>query len=72
MNFLKDSNDFKWLTGEVKDRIILIRKKLKRGKTLDVIADELESTVEEVKPLYNAVIKCPVDMDPEEIAKSII
>lgn len=32
-----------------------IRKKIEKGKTLPVIADELEETVESIQPLYNRV-----------------
>ncbi|MBE5849128.1 MAG: hypothetical protein E7298_03040 [Lachnospiraceae bacterium] len=47
--------------------IILIRKKVLKGKSLDIIADELESTVDEIKPFYDAVIKYPQGMKPEDI-----
>ena len=53
--------------GEKKERIDLIRKKLNKGKTLDAIADELESTVEKIKPIYDEIIKYPMDTDPDEI-----
>lgn len=51
--------------------IILIQKKIKRGKTLDTIAEELESTAEEIKPLYDAVMKYPPDTDPKKIYSSL-
>ncbi len=47
--------------------IILVQKKLNKGKSLDAIADELETTVEEIKPIYDAVIKYPLDTDPKDI-----
>ncbi len=55
---------------EIGDRvrvIIQVQKKVKKGKTLDMIADELESTVEEIKPVYDVVMKYPTDTDPKEI-----
>ncbi len=58
--------------GRVKDRIIIIQRKIKRGKSLDVIADELETTIDEIEPLYNVVIKYSTDTDPEEILKEVI
>ena len=58
--------------GEIKGRVTLIQKKIQKGKTLDVIADELESTVEEIKPLYDLVIKYPSDTDPAEITEQLI
>ena len=51
---------------EIRD-ISLIQKKIKRGKSLETIADELESSVEEIKALYDAISQCPPDMDPEDI-----
>ena len=47
--------------------IIQIQKKLNKGKSLDAIADELETTVEEIKPIYDAVIKHPLDTEPKDI-----
>ena len=41
--------------GEQSKLITLIRKKLERGKTISVIADELEETKETILPLYNQV-----------------
>ena len=53
--------------GRAEGRIILIRKKVIKGKTLDCIADELESTVEEIRPLYEAVMQNPAETDPAKI-----
>ena len=53
--------------GEIK----LIQKKIIKGKTLDTIADELELTIEEIKPLYDAVMKYPPDTDPKKIYSSL-
>ncbi len=47
--------------------IIQIQKKLTKGKSLDAIADELETTVEDIKPIYDAVIKYPLDTEPKDI-----
>ena len=41
--------------GEQSKLSALIRKKLEKGKTLSVIADELEETEETILPLYNRV-----------------
>ncbi len=51
------------------NQIRLVQKKIAKGKTVDTIADELESTVEEIGPVYDIVVKCPADMDPAEIYK---
>ncbi len=47
--------------------ITQIQKKVKKGRTLDAIADELESTEEEIKPLYDIVLQYPTDTDPREL-----
>lgn len=47
--------------------ITLIQKKVIKGRTLDAIADELESTEEEIKPLYDIVLQYPMDTDPREL-----
>ena len=52
--------------GDIK-LIALIQKKVIKGKTLDAIADELESTEEEIRPLYDIVLKYPTDTDPREL-----
>ena len=41
--------------GEQQKLFELITKKLQKGKTLEVIADELEETVDVIQPLYNQV-----------------
>ena len=48
-----------------------IQKKIVKGKTLEVIADELESTVDEIKPIYDAVSKYPTDTEPAKIYEEI-
>ena len=53
------------------EKIILVQKKIAKGKALEVVADELESTVEEIKPLYDVVIKYPVDTDTAKIYKEL-
>lgn len=55
------------LEGQHTKVIVLIQKKVLKGKTLDIIADELESTIEEIRPIYETVIKYPTDTDPAVI-----
>ena len=63
----KKQKEFDIEEGVCKDRITLIQKKIAKGKSLEVIADELESTVDEVNPLYDIVAGFPTDMDPIQI-----
>ena len=47
--------------------IAQVQKKIVKAKTLDVIADELESSVEEIKRIYDVAMKYPADTDPNII-----
>lgn len=55
--------------GDITRILKQICAKVKKNKPLDIIADELESTVTELKPLYDAVMACGADKDIEEIYK---
>ena len=55
--------------GEVLVKIKMITKKLKKGKTLDVIVEELEDELSELQPIYDAIMKCGVDEDINNIYK---
>ncbi len=57
--------------GRAEERILLIQKKICKGKTLDVITDELEASVEEIKPIYDAVLKYPAGTDPKVIMMNL-
>ena len=57
--------------GDQTRLIIQIQKKIIKDKALDIIADELESTVEEIKPLYDAIMEYPMDTDPKEIYSNL-
>ena len=51
--------------------ILLIQKKIKKEKSLNVITDELESDEAEVRQLYEAVLKYGVDADPKDILQKM-
>ncbi|MBP3204714.1 MAG: hypothetical protein J6M66_04755 [Lachnospiraceae bacterium] len=53
--------------GESITLIRQVQRKLKRGKTLSEIADEVEETEEAVKPIVEAVQAKGVDCPAEEI-----
>ena len=50
--------------------ITLIQKKIEKGKALDVIVEELETTTDEIKPIYDAIMRYP-DSKPKEILSRI-
>ncbi len=57
----------------VKENIIsLVIKKVKKSKTLETIASELEEEEADIKPVYEAVIAAAPDYDIEKIKEKII
>ena len=58
-NYIKETGREILLTGQ-------IIKKVKKGKTVDLIAEDLETTTDEIRPIYDAVLMYP-ELDPEEI-----
>ena len=58
--------------GMQEKEIALVVKKVRRGKNLQTIADELEEPVDEVKKIYEAVMKAAPDYDIDMIRESII
>ena len=57
--------------GAVERQISLVQKKIRKGKSLEEIADDLETTIEEIKPIYDAVLKYPDDTEPEQIYEEL-
>lgn len=53
--------------GRVKERILLIYKKIRKNKSLEQIAEELEDTIENVQPVYNAICKLSTDFNVDDI-----
>ena len=53
--------------GECIKVITQIIKKVKKSKTLPIIASELEEEEADIKPIYDAVIASAPDYDIEEI-----
>lgn len=65
------------VTEEVTERvteqnlIAKVVKKIKRGKNIAEIADELEETVETVTPVYEAALKAAPDYDEAAIYEAL-
>ena len=55
------------LEGEQRQLLSLVYKKVKRGKSLFSIAEDLEMEQEEVKPMYETVVRFTPDYDLEKI-----
>ncbi len=53
--------------GKEIERVELIRKKVKKSKSLETIADELECESDEIRALYETVLECGVEASVEEI-----
>lgn len=54
-------------TGRSHTLIELVQRKLKKGKTVETIAEELEEPLENVERICEAVDKCGLDADSQEI-----
>lgn len=61
------------VTERVKEQTLISKvvKKIKRGKNIAEIADELEETVEAVTPVYEAAIKAAPDYDEAAIYETL-
>lgn len=57
--------------GEMLKIIKMVQKKIKKGKSLEVTADELEEAAEVIEPIYILVKERP-DADPEEIYMNLV
>ena len=53
--------------GAVVRLIELVQKKVAKNKAIETIADELETSVDEIRPIYEAVKAAPADADPREV-----
>ena len=58
--------------GTLLKEIELITRKIKRGLELPVIAAEMETEEEVIRPIYNAVKASGPDYDAEQIIQSLI
>ena len=57
--------------GIQEERISLIVKKVRRGKDLTTIAEELEEPIENIREIYGAIQKSAPDYDMDTICKSL-
>ncbi|MCI8799247.1 MAG: hypothetical protein HFH88_05450 [Lachnospiraceae bacterium] len=57
--------------GELYNKISLICKKLRKGKALDEIAEELEEECSIIEPIYNKAKECAPNYDPEAVFEKL-
>ncbi|MCR5590812.1 MAG: Rpn family recombination-promoting nuclease/putative transposase [Lachnospiraceae bacterium] len=50
--------------------IMLIKRKIEKNEPLELIADELETTADEIRPFYDAIIKNPA-LEPSELLSTL-
>ena len=58
-----------WREGKAEGLIELVCKKIIKGKTIPVIADELEQEESVIEPIYHAALQCAPEYDYEKIYK---
>lgn len=51
------------IEGRIAGRIEQICKKLRKGKSLETVAEELEEDIESMRPLYELALKFAPDFD---------
>ena len=57
--------------GERRKLIEMVYKKIKRGKSVEEIADDLEEDIEVINPIFNEIEKLGLDKSLEEIIKKV-
>lgn len=57
--------------GNIDRLISLVSKKVNRNKSFTTIVDELESDEDEIRPIYDAVMKYGTKLSPEEIREKM-
>ena len=65
------SGEKKGIQKGMQEREIALIVKVRRGKNLQMIADELEEPVDEVRKIYEAVMKAAPDYDIKMIRESL-
>ena len=55
--------------GERRKLVEMVYKKIKRGKSVEEIADDLEEDIEVINPIFNEIEKVGLDKSLEEIIK---
>ncbi len=58
--------------GRQESQIVLLIKKIKKGQNLEQIADALETSPEELKEMYNAVIAAAPEYDVKKIYQMLV
>lgn len=68
---MRDSTELGEETGRIQGKHItlieLVQRKMRKGKTLEIIADELEEPLENVERVCTVVLQCGLDADPQDI-----
>lgn len=70
VNMCKAVEDIKCegrIEGKIETLITLISKKIKKGKALDIIVSDLDDDLENIQPIYDAIMECGIDEEPEVI-----
>ena len=58
--------------GRQESQIVLLIKKIKKGQNLEQIADALETSPEELKEMYEAVIAAAPEYDVKKIYQMLV
>lgn len=64
---LKNVRECGYEEERIREQMELVIKKVRKGQSLEQIADTLEKTEDQLKEIYNAVVKAAPDYDAEKI-----
>ena len=68
---LKNVRECGYEEGRIREQMELVIKKVRKGQSLEQIADTLEKTEDQLKEIYNAVVKAAPDYDAETIYRQL-
>ena len=57
--------------GRMQNQIELVIKKVRKGQSLEQIAEALETSENQLKKIYEAVVRAAPEYDPEKIQKEL-
>lgn len=55
------------IEGKIETLINQISKKIRKGKSIDIIVEELDDEPDNIKPIYDAILECGIDESIESI-----
>ena len=68
---LKNVRECGYEEGRIREQMELVIKKVRKGQSLERIADALETSEDQLKEIYEAVVKAAPEYDLERIKEEL-